>query len=168
MSKQYQAGGKEGWSVAAIMVGFLIAVLVLLAPVFRWWGTAWWIDAIAIAVVALALGAFALGAAIFLGQWTLKLEVDSDGLRLRNWRSSRFLPWTDVTAWCAVEVEDEGRLICLKSSSSKDPVAIDPDLLDGKQFARIYRDIEEHCGSPSPGAEVLGDNQGEPFKDKRA
>jgi hypothetical protein len=135
--------------------------------VFKWWGTAWWIDAIAIAVVVLALGAFALGASIFLSTWTLKLEVDDGGLRLRNWRGSRFLPWTEVTAWCAVDVEDEARLICLKSPSSKEPIAIDPDLLDGKQFARIFRDIEEHCGPPRPGAELLGDNEGQPFTDKR-
>jgi hypothetical protein len=46
------------------MVGFVIAVLILLAPVFKLWGTAWWIDAIAIGVVGLALGAFALGAGV--------------------------------------------------------------------------------------------------------
>ena len=72
-----------------------------------------------------------------------------------------------MSAWCAVDVDDEGRLLCLKSASGKEPIAIDPDLLDGKQFARIYRDIEEHCGPPSPGVELLGDNEGQPFTDKR-
>jgi hypothetical protein len=167
LSKQYQAAKQEMRSFAGLMVGFLAAVLLLLVPVFSLWGTAWWIDLIGIAVAALALGAFALGAFLFLGQSTLRLEIDSAGLRLRNWRASRYLPWSDVTAWCAVDVEEGARLICLKSSSAKEPMAIDPDLLDGRQFAKIYRDIEEHCGPPCPGAEILGDNDGEPFTDKR-
>jgi len=149
------------------MVGFLVSVIVLLMPVFAVWGTIWWVDAIGIAVVVLALGAFALGGLFFFGQWTLKLEVDAAGLRLKNWRGSRLLLWPEVSAWCAVEVEEGARLICLKSLSAKEPLAIEPDLLDGKQFARIYRDIEEHCGPPRPGAEVLGENNGEPFTDKR-
>lgn len=166
MSKQYQTGKKEERSFGLYMVGFLVSVLVLLTPVFHLWGIAWWIDAITVAIVVIALAAFTLGGSIFLSQWTLKLELDSDGLRLKNWRGSRFLPWTEVTAWCAVEVEEGARLISLKSSSAKELVAIDPDLLKGKQFARICHDIEEHCGPPSPGTELLGDNEGEPFTDK--
>ena len=115
----------------------------------------------------MALGAFALVASIFLSTSSRNLEVDDGGLRLRNRRGSRFVPWKEVTAWCAVDVEVEGRLICLKSSSAKEPIAIDPELLYGKQFAWIYRDIQMHCGPPSPGAEVLGDNEGRPFSDKR-
>jgi hypothetical protein len=152
-------------SFAACMVGFLGAVLMLLVPVFNLWGTVWWIDAIGIAVAVLALGAFALGASLFVRQSTLKLEIDCAGLRLRNWRAARFLPWSEVTAWCAVKNEDGARLICLKYLSAKEPLAIDPDLLDGAQFARIYGEIVEHCGPPRPGDEVIGDNDGEPFTD---
>jgi hypothetical protein len=166
LTRQYQAGGKDGRLFAAILGGWLVLVLLILTPVFQAWGIAWWIDAIGITLVVVTLGAFALGGSIFLAQSTLKLEVDSAGLRLKNWRKSRHLPWSAVTAWCAVELDEGARLICLKSGSAEEPVAIDPDLLDGRQFARIYRDIEEHCGPPCPGAEVLGDNEGEPFKDK--
>jgi hypothetical protein len=167
LSKQYQAAKQEMRSLGGLMVGFLAAVLLMLVPVFSVWGTAWWIDAIGIALALAALGAFALGGSLFLSQSTLKLETDNAGLRLKNWRASRSLPWPEVTGWCAVEVEDGARLICLRSSSLKEPLAIDPDLLDGRQFARIYRDIEEHCGPPSPGAEILGDNDWGPFTDKR-
>jgi hypothetical protein len=153
--------------MAGIMVGFLGAVIVLLMPVFAVWGTLWWVDAIGIAVLVLALAAFGVVGSVFVGQWTLTLEVDNDRLRLKNWRGSRVVWWPEVTAWCAVEMEEGDRLICLKSASAREPIAIDPDLLDGKQFAKIYRDIEEHCGPPKPGVELLGDNEGEPFTDKR-
>jgi hypothetical protein len=167
VSKRYQAGKKEMRSTIGIMVGFLFSVIMLLMPVFAVWGTIWWIDAIGITVVVLALAAFVVCGSSFVGQWTLTLEVDSASLRLRNWRGSRVLWWPEVTAWCAVELEEGERLICLKSVSAREPIAIDPDLLNGKQFARIYRDIEEHCGPPRPGAEVLGENDSEPFTDKR-
>jgi hypothetical protein len=166
LSKQYRTARREMRSFAGLMLGFLAAVLLLLVPVFNLWGTAWWIDAVALLVLILALGAFALGGSLYLRQATLKLEIDPAGLRLRNWRASRFLPWSDVAAWCAVEIEDGARLICLKAHSAKEPVAIDPDLLDGHQFARIYREVEEHCGPPSPGAAILGDNHGDPFTDE--
>ncbi len=149
------------------MVGFLVAVLVLLLPVFSVWGTLWWVDAILIALLVAALGAFVVGGSVFLGQWTLKLEVDDAGLRLRNWRGSRVVCWPEVTAWCAVETEDGDRLICLKSMSDREPLTVDSDLLDGRQFVEIYRDIEERCGPPRPGAEVLGVNEGESLTDKR-
>ena len=155
-------------SGVAIMAGFLVSVVVLLMPVLAVWGTVWWVDAIAVAIMLLALGAFVLGGSLFLGQWTLKLEVDSTGLRLRNWRGSQALGWPEVAAWCAVEMEEGDRLICLKSPSARELITIDSDLLDGKQFARIYREIEEHCGPPRPGAELLGENDGEPFTDKRS
>jgi hypothetical protein len=98
VSKRYQTGRKEGRSFALITVGFLVSVIVLLMPVFAVWGIIWWVDAIGIAVAVVAPGAFALGGLVFFGQWTLKLEVDSAGLRLKNWRESRFLPWSELTA----------------------------------------------------------------------
>ena len=167
MTKQYQPAKKEGRSFALIMGGWLVFVIVILIPVFRAWGIAWWIDAIGIALAVVTLGAFTLGGFFFLGQSTLKLEVDGTGLRWKNWRGSKLLLWTEVTAWCAVETEEGARLICLKSSAATEPFEIDPELLHGKQFEKIYRDIEEHCGPPRPGAELLGDNDDEPFTDKR-
>lgn len=92
--------------------------------------------------------------------------MDSVGLTGERRRGSRRVQWPDVAAWCAVEVEGE-RLIRLKSVSGAEPFEIDPSLLEGKQFAEIYREIENHCGASRSSAELLGDNEGEPFHDVR-
>ena len=165
MMKTYQVAKKMDWSFAAIMGGWLAFVLVVLWPIFRFWGTAWWIDAIGIGVGVATLGAFALACRTWMDDATLKLEIDSAGLRENNWRGSRLIQWPEVAAWCAVESEEGDRLIRLKLAHSKDPFDIDPVLLEGKQFAEICRDLGEHCGPPRPGAELLGDNDGEPFRD---
>lgn len=167
MSKKYQVVQKMGLSFAGIMIGWLVFIILMIKPIFQAWGTAWWINASLIALVLVMLGVFAIGCMTFLGQSTLKLEMDSVGLREKNWRSSWLVQWPDVAAWCAVEVEEGERLIRLKSVSSAEPFDIDPLLLDGKQFAAIYREIEKHCGAPRPGAELLGENDGEPFDDVR-
>ena len=165
MSKQYQAGRKEVRASVGFMAIFSVLLLGLLGPVFSVWGSSWWSDVIVVVVALVVVVPLVWINWFLMGEWTLKLEVDSEGLRLGNWRGSRAVRWAEVTAWCAVEVEDRERLICLKSASDREPFAIDPNLLHGKQFARIYHDIEEHCGPPCPGAGVLGDNEGEPIKD---
>jgi hypothetical protein len=167
VNKRYQAHRGDVRSSVPFVLGLFLGVAVLLLAASRAWGTAWWINAIIIAVGVLALGGFSLVGLFLLGQWTLEMEVNDTSLRLRNWRGSRVLLWRDVSAWCAVEIPDGARMICLQLTPAREPLVIDPDLLDGKQFARIYRDIEAHCGPPHPGAEVLGDNQGDPFTDKR-
>lgn len=143
-----------------------IGILVVLVPVLQAWGTSWWIDAIVVALVVVALGVFGLFGSTFLRESTLQLDVDDTGLRMKKWHKSRRLLWSDVTAWCAVEVYEELCLIYLKPLSARKLVAIDSALLDGKQFAKIYRDIEAHCGPPRPGAELLGKNGGVAFTDK--
>ena len=165
MMKTYQVAKKVDWSFAASMGGWLAFVLVVLWPVFRFWGTAWWIDAIGVGVGVATLGAFALACRTFVDEVTMKLEIDDVGLREKHWCGSRLILWSEVAAWCAVEGEEADRMIRLKSVHSKDPFDIDPGLLEGKQFAEICRDLEARCGPPRPGAELLGDNDGEPFRD---
>ncbi|MCX6904591.1 MAG: hypothetical protein NTW03_14140 [Verrucomicrobia bacterium] len=166
MSKRYQARKQEARTSAALMGAWLIGGLVVLLPVLQAWGTSWWIDAIIVALVVVVPGVFVLFGLIFLRESTLQLDVDDAGLWMKKWHKSRRLLWSDVTAWCAVEVYEELCLIYLQPLSARKPVAIDASLLDGKQFANIYRDIEEHCGPPRPGAELLGNNGGVAFTDK--
>ena len=170
MSKKYQVKKKGTLSFACIMIGWLVFVLLTIRPIFQAWGTVWWINASGIALIMVTVAVFTIGSISFLSTSTLKLEVDSVGLRERNWRGSWLLPWAEVAAWCAIEVGEAGeeeRSISLKSVARAETFEIDPVLLDGKQFAEIYREIEKHFGAPRPGAEVLGENEGEPFHDIR-
>ena len=109
MSKQYQAGRKEVRSGAGYIAFFSILLLGMLGPVFALWGTSWWWNVIVAAVALVVAVPLAWITWFLMGEWTLKLEVDSEGLRLRNWRGSRAVRWAEVTAWCAVEVEDRER-----------------------------------------------------------
>ena len=165
--KTYQVSKKIDWSFVAGMLGWLAFVLVVLWPVFREWGRVWWIDAMGIGLGLIALGAFGISVVAVVNEATLKLELDSVGLREKYWRGSWRIQWAEVTAWCAVKTEEGDRLIRLKSTSSKEPFDINPALLEGKQFSKICHDLTEHCGPPRPGAEMLDDHKDELFTDVR-
>jgi hypothetical protein len=170
MSKKYQVKEKGILTFAGIMIAWLVFVLFTITPIFREWGTVWWINASGIALVLVTAAVLVVSSRSFLRTSSLKLELDSVGLRERNWGRSWLLPWGEVAGWCAIEVgegEEQERSIRLKSVARAEPFDINPVLLDGKQFAEIYREIEKHCGTPRPGAELLGENDGEPFQDVR-
>jgi hypothetical protein len=170
MSKTYQIDKKEHLPWFGVLVAWLVIMGVILWPVFQVWGISWWGDAICVVVVLLTLGAFWIGLRLFLSTFSLKLEMDSDGLGEHEWRKSWRVSWAEVTAWCATAVgegEDEVRYISLRSVTRTEPFEIDPVLLGGKEFKVIYHEIEKHCGPPRPGAEIVGENDGLQFRDIR-
>ena len=170
MSKTYQIDKKEYLPWVGVLVAWLVIMIVILWPVFEVWGLSWWGDAICVAVVVLTLGAFLFGSWVLLSTLSRKLEMDSDGLGGRKWLKSWRVSWAEVTGWCATAAgkgQDEVRYISLRSVTRTEPFDIDPVLLGGKQFKVIYRKIEKHCGPPRPGTEIIGEDEGEPFRDVR-
>src|SRR5947207_2206173 len=108
VSERYEVKKKRVLSFVGIMIGWLVFVLLTIRPIFQAWGTVWWINASGIALVLVTVTVFAVSSMSFLSTSTLKLELDSVGLRERNWRRSWLLPWAEVEAWCAIETGEEG------------------------------------------------------------